>query len=259
MNTIDFSSLLASPTKLKANHMEGIETILQEFPYFQSARALQLKGLKNQDSFLYNKALKLTAAHTTNRSILFEFITSEAFLQHQISEQIKHNHEGLKSIPVTEFQDISNPVPSLEIPEKNSPERILNLGAPLEFQHDETHSFSQWLQLTQIKPIDRSDSPNEPSSRQQKNFNIIDAFISKNPKIQPVKSILPAINLAENLEDDQTPLMTETLARIYLEQKNYDKAIAAYKILSLNYPEKSSLFANQIKAIRKLRDKTNNT
>ena len=239
--------------------MDGIENILAEFPYFQPARVLYLKGLKNQDSFQYNKALKQTAAYTTNRSILFEFITSEAFLQHQISEQIKHNHEGLKSIPVTEFQDISNPAFYNKKKEDLSPENILNLGAPLQFKSNETHSFAQWLQLTQFKPIDRTEAQNKASSRQQKNFNLIDAFINNNPKIQPKKSTLPTINLAERSEDEQQPLMTETLARIYLEQKNYDKAITAYKILSLNYPEKSSLFADQIQVIRKLLDKNNNS
>ena len=52
-------------------------------------------------------------------------------------------------------------------------------------------------------------------------------------------------------------LMTETLARIYLEQKNYGKAIQSYKILSLKYPEKSGSFADQIKAIKELQE--NNT
>ena len=52
-------------------------------------------------------------------------------------------------------------------------------------------------------------------------------------------------------------LMTETLARIYLEQKNYDKAIQSYKILSLKYPEKSGFFADQIKAVKQLQE--NNT
>ena len=45
-------------------------------------------------------------------------------------------------------------------------------------------------------------------------------------------------------------LMTETLARIYVEQKNYDKAIQSYQILSLKYPEKSGFFADQIKRIQ---------
>ena len=51
--------------------------------------------------------------------------------------------------------------------------------------------------------------------------------------------------------------MTETLARVYLEQKNYKKAIQAYKILILKNPEKSGFFADQIRAIEKLQE--NNT
>ena len=39
--------------------------------------------------------------------------------------------------------------------------------------------------------------------------------------------------------------MTETLARIYLEQKKYDNAIKAYQILILKYPEKSGFFADR--------------
>jgi hypothetical protein len=42
-----------------------------------------------------------------------------------------------------------------------------------------------------------------------------------------------------------------------VEQKNYDKAIQSYKILSLKYPEKSSLFADQIQEIKILQEKNN--
>nr|WP_237717485.1 hypothetical protein [Myroides injenensis] len=46
--------------------------------------------------------------------------------------------------------------------------------------------------------------------------------------------------------------MTETLAKIYLEQRKYQKAIQAYEILILKYPEKSSFFADQILDIKAL-------
>ena len=49
--------------------------------------------------------------------------------------------------------------------------------------------------------------------------------------------------------------MTETLAKVYLEQKKFSKAIKAYEILSLKYPEKSGFFADQIKAIQVILDK----
>ena len=53
----------------------------------------------------------------------------------------------------------------------------------------------------------------------------------------------------------ENELMTETLAKIYLKQKKYVKAIEAYKILSLKYPEKNAFFADQIKKIKKIENK----
>jgi hypothetical protein len=45
--------------------------------------------------------------------------------------------------------------------------------------------------------------------------------------------------------------MTETLAELYIEQKKFKEALKAYEILSLKYPEKISLFANQIIFLKK--------
>ena len=45
--------------------------------------------------------------------------------------------------------------------------------------------------------------------------------------------------------------MTETLAKVFVKQKKYDKALEAYQILGLKYPEKNSFFALRIKEIKK--------
>ena len=55
--------------------------------------------------------------------------------------------------------------------------------------------------------------------------------------------------------EENEQLMTQTLAHVYVEQKKYEKAITAFTILSLKYPEKSSFFAHQIQAIKKLQEK----
>ena len=55
----------------------------------------------------------------------------------------------------------------------------------------------------------------------------------------------------EIIDDDY--FMTETLAKLYLKQKNYEKAIQSYKILILKFPEKNSYFADQIKKIKSLK------
>ena len=81
--------------------------------------------------------------------------------------------------------------------------------------------------------------------------NIIENFIQNNPKIEPLaKDKNIAVAVAKNKQD--AALMTETLAKVYLEQKKYENAMQAYRILSLKYPEKSGFFADQIKKIKKL-------
>ena len=238
----------------------NISAIVEEFPYFQSARAIYLKGLKDLGSFKYNQELKTTAAHTTDRSILFDFITSDVFLQNDVSTHIKQNFDQIKTIAVNEFQDISN-TKSLAKPLENQQgenQTILGLGNPLEFNKNETHSFSEWLSLTQKNPINRSEptKTSNDSSRDEK-FALIDAFIANKPKLKPLDKDSKLINIAEDRVVETESLMTETLARIYIEQKNYSKAIQSYQILSLKYPEKSSLFADQIQAIKVLKEKNN--
>ena len=271
MNTFDFTYLLHQPTTLDKDQVINMSAIVQEFPYFQSARAIYLKGLKDLGSFKYNQELKTTAAYTTDRSILFDFITSDVFLQNDVSTYIKQNFEQIKTIKLNEFQDISNTKSvAKNIENEQSKEQLaledpetsiskLGLGNPLKFNKSETHSFSEWLSLTQKKPIIRSDteeSTTQDSSREKK-FALIDAFIANNPKLKPLDKDSEIINIAEDHFVDSESLMTETLARIYVEQKNYDKAIQSYQILSLKYPEKSSLFADQIQAIKVLKVKNN--
>src|SRR6188768_2977555 len=79
MNISSYNYLLNQPEEINDIQTVALEKVLDEFPFFQSARALRLKGLYNQNSYKYNFALKITAAHTTDRSVLFDFITSESF------------------------------------------------------------------------------------------------------------------------------------------------------------------------------------
>ena len=224
MNQSELTYILQNPEAVSKEQTEALKTVLEAHPYFQSARAVYLKGLKNQNSYKYNQELKTTAAYTTDRSILFDFITSESFLQNEISQSIKQNLQYLKDIEV-DVEDISvsksvqlddalrtqikdtvgvldpnlfqpkdkgESTPVEENKETVTAQEILNLGKPLEFDKSETHSFNEWLKLTRFKPIDRSEdklveenSTETTETSRMKKFELIDKFISSKPKISP--------------------------------------------------------------------------
>ncbi|MFT5925719.1 MAG: hypothetical protein ACI9WL_000460 [Rubritalea sp.] len=276
------NNALAHPTNIAVNHLAALEKTLKEFPYFQAARSVYLKGLKSESSPLYNKELQKTAAHTTDRSVLFDFITSASFLQDKVSEQIKllrqqeneievenevekpseELFEQIKKIPLEEDFNASKDftkVADLDLFEKKKESSILD--EPLDFDKNETYSFSRWLQLTSLKPIDRREENKETSPAAQEiiqeaddraiKMARIDQFLAEKPKIRPRKSSNTSINIANHYEDP-SQFMTETLAKVYLAQKNYSKALKAYEVLVLQHPEKSGLFADQIQEIKNL-------
>jgi len=289
MNSTELTYLFENSASVGTQETVELENLLKEYPYFQAARAIYLKGLYNQDSFKYNLALKKTAAFTLDRSVLFDFISSTDFNQDKVALQIKRQEDDLRNIIVFEPQEVfgkkiisindainmkitesvqvldpdlferplTKPSEEIEISEENPSEEIQDMGSPLNFNTSEAHSFSEWLSLTKAKPIDRiSEGSKKTTDSKSRKSELIDDFISKSPKLKPDKSSTTT-NIAPERSLPPEGLMTETLARVYLEQKNYKKALQAYKILILKSPEKSGFFADQIRAIKKLQD--NNT
>tara|TARA_B110000003_G_scaffold208536_1_gene207431 strand:+ start:43390 stop:44103 length:714 start_codon:yes stop_codon:yes gene_type:complete len=232
MNLKTYTNLISYSQNIKEEHISELKKIIKNYPYFQSARALYLKGLKNQDSFRYNNELKITAAFTADRSILFDFITSISF------DKTSNIHQEIrKKISSQNISTIEKNIKTIE--------KELDLGTPITFSKNETHSFQQWLQISINNPIERNSLHIESDDN---NF-LINRFIEKNPKITSLKKHdQKTISISKNKSD--TSLMTETLAKVYLEQKKFSNAIKAYEILSLKYPEKSGFFADQIKKIK---------
>lgn len=263
MNLTDYTFLLNKPDAINDRYAETLDNVLEAFPYFQSARVLKLKHLYNQNSFKYNNALKITAAYSTDRSILFDFITSDSFVSVQkglyekkLEELMNMNVVGSEHLiaetkqPVINAleQSILTSIKEATISEEQKVEEKLAIGKPLEFSKNEKHSFQEWLQLSRLKPIAREEIKPVNDDKRKK-LDLIDKFIENNPKLTPIAKDAEG-PVIETFSEDTSYLMTETLARVYLEQKKYSKAIQAYEILILKYPEKSSFFANRISDIK---------
>lgn len=84
----------------------------------------------------------------------------------------------------------------------------------------------------------------------RKEDQLIERFIIQEPHIHPPSSDkLDTENKAKKSSEDADVLVTETLAKIYLDQMLYHKALDTYKKLLLKFPEKSRYFTSQIELI----------
>ena len=96
MNLIEFNKILIQPNQIKKDQIGGLKTIIEEYPFFQVAHFLHLKALKTRHSFKYNDYLKKTAAYTTDRSVLFDSITSDDLDIHPAPAHLTEVQEGQK-------------------------------------------------------------------------------------------------------------------------------------------------------------------
>ena len=113
---------------------------------------------------------------------------------------------------------------------------------------EDTNTFLDWLHLSKKENFHK-----HYKIRHQQ--DLISHFIQTSPKIQPVKAAINQMDTDLELKPaKQMPnelIVSETLAKVYYEQKKYHLAIETYKKLRLVYPEKSSYFASLIKEIEK--------
>jgi hypothetical protein len=143
-------------------------------------------------------------------------------------------------------------------------------GEPFLIQ--EPHSFDEWLRA--FSEISAGQASVEAKTQEEKDEEL-DKLIMENTPAMHLEEI-PAdethysssldrfieeqiekhkhaeISLPSSENELDPALITETMAKVYEMQKKYAKAIKAYEVLALKYPEKSALFAARINYIKNI-------
>jgi hypothetical protein len=109
------------------------------------------------------------------------------------------------------------------------------------------------LSVAETEKEDKEVVEKDSSAKTVNDSKLIEDFLKSEPRIVPKPDFDDGKeDLAESSIKEDSEIVTESLAKIYMQQKLYGKAINIYEKLSLKYPKKSAYFASQIDKINKL-------
>ncbi len=245
--------LLQQPFQADNDKIELLKSVLKTYPYFQSLAAVLLKNLKTNNDPRYHPLLYKTAAVTTDRSQLLEWIEADPtdWKLIKTTAVIESKEEPEQLASASETQSTGQPaLPPVTESLETIPETIANQRKQTE--ESAKMSYIEWIKFLKNHPAPKAFKPLKSSKRKHKQ-QLIDRFLETKPRIKPGQKI-PGINLPEPEKSIRRPrmLMTETLAQLLVKQKKFEQAIEAYEILRLKYPEKNRYFANRIEEIKSM-------
>jgi hypothetical protein len=225
------------PCKIGKEHLPDLQSYVTEYPYSQTLRLLYLKGLYNIQDIKYENELRIASVYVYDRHNLHRLITSKP-----LAEVKPEKQEAI-------------------LPEKQLRSEVV--AASLERVSEELFSPVQAIDIQSIIEKKGTKDESQPVNNFQKRLKrqeLIDDFIQASEtsdisisiKEQPSLLQEEQITVADTSKTENEEFFTETLAKIYIKQHKFEKAIRIFKRLSLKYPEKSIYFADQIRFFEKL-------
>ena len=213
------------------DHLSQFKDLIKLYPNFHLLRVYYLKALQKQEFTSFDKNLSYTSIATYDRELLYKFIESDLISKKRVKAQKDKPGKNLSK---------------LNIEEKNVIQKMKSNDLS-----SKTLKFSEWAIYLNSKKVLHKKNHNLD------NFQLIDDFLKTTERAIPEKDLKNNEDLSEKSWSSNDELMTETLAKVFVKQKKFKKAIEAYQILGLKYPEKNSLFANRIKEIKKIDQQKN--
>ncbi|MDR2816270.1 MAG: tetratricopeptide repeat protein [Proteiniphilum sp.] len=240
MEKEDLYGWMENPDRLDASTLEELRTVVEEYPYFHTARLLYTKNLNLVDSQGYEEELGKTAVLCNDRRKLFYLIYREEY------GKLLNKNEGVrlnKGDRTDELlESFLSSLGEREMIEPAVENMELNLA---------TTNY-----LSYLKSLGESIGNLDQAEYQKlQHQDIIDAFIEKaesDIRFVPQETSPSGTRQEAEEKEEGGEFLTETLARIYIKQKKYEQALTIIKRLSLNFPKKSVYFAHQIRFLELL-------
>ena len=227
------------PESLNRETLYELRTLLAHYPYFQTARLLYLKNLYLLHDITFGDELRRAALFLADRRILFSLVEGEHYtLKALEKQQVTDDASGVDRTLSLIDAFLSS------LPEEPSAPGIITI--PIEAATDYTAYLMQESQ---------EESAASEAAPKMKGQEWIDNFLEKSEE-QPLIASVAEEEEEESEKIEEEPeeesYFTETLAKIYVKQQRYSKALEIITRLNLKYPEKNAYFADQIRFLEKL-------
>ena len=227
---------IRQPERLDSQSLEHLRSIVDKYPYYHAARILLLRTLYQMHDPSFDEQLRKAAIYVPARRTLFQMFQAPSLKPESPTKRTaraEHAEEGSQRTEslIDSFLDT--------IPQQhhNTP-RIV----------DATVDYMAYL----MQMESGAGNSNTPRMAGQ---DYIDDFLIKNEgrfDLEDLPEEETPHNIPETKNDTGKGVLTEAMARIYIKQGKYDKAIEIIRRISLKYPKKNRYFADQIRFLEKL-------
>ena len=223
---LNLSDYIKHPEKLDKETLPRLEKLVGDYPYFQPARLLYLRNLYLLHDAAFDRELRRAAFFLPDRKALFRLIEG---VNYRFEPVKKYQTKAEKAGEVEEDRTYS----LIDNFLANLPEEKPHRPKPVDASTD----YMAYLMQSEDAPDTITAVP------RMQHQELIDEFIGQGDK---------RIVLNQDADSEDEDYFTETLAKIYIKQGRYTKAMEIIRRLSLKYPKKKRYFADQIRFLEKL-------
>ena len=276
MTAVQLQQWIQHPETLNQDSLYELRTLVARYPYFQSVRLLYLKNLYLLHDVSFGAELRKAVLYVANRRSLFYLIEGENYKLNRNEQSVSILEKDEPGIDRTLFliDAFLSKMPDVQ---SQSSELDYTMDYTAYLLHDDKSDDVVENKMRPLRGQDLIDGFLNKMNADEKNLpteqmNADKSQMDKDVLLADVseESTSPLISMPISVNDDQAEgeeeeksedcvvereddsYFTETLAKIYIKQHRYEKALEIIKKLSLNYPKKNAYFADQIRFLEKL-------
>ena len=244
---MELTEYINHPERLDRDSLYELRSILALYPYFQTARLLLLHNLYILHDPTFDEELRKAAIYITDRKVIFQLVEAAHYKlpTRQQKEETDVQPTGNRTMSL-----IENFLDSIPKDEDDGEKKARRKPTPADAAVD----YVAYLLESEREMSEGGEVP------MLKGQQLIDNFIEQESGrivLNDTPEYVPELD-AEEEKTEEEEYFTETLARIYVKQGRYSKALEIIQRLSLAYPKKNAYFADQIRFLEKLIINSNN-